>query len=309
MDALSKPEGEDSANDSSLGIEDPQNMIGTADDNTPQTGISPGTVASFSKERSPSPGIARRVLTESTEEPTEAVSAPQSEASTDAAIDNLTEKLANSLLEKPNSQPQKQQYVSINQKLAEKRQQEMKEQLAKKQTLINADLVAIHTSASITQLSQDDIDIAAPTENGSLNGHINGPNISSDILMPQALSDNVMDASILNISKPSTLNPSTAPSNQTIFDVTNGIDSLTPASESSGAHEVDILTAMSGEPTPNSLPLVTDGISDGEISSDSDEEGEVDLSAGLGQNHRVCFCLFECSLPSDHLAFHSMMIR
>ena len=283
----SKPEED---NSSQNGISNAAEIMTTEEIKSPPSGISPVTASNFRKDRSPSPGIARRVVTdvtcEPTGEPTETVSA----SNTDAVIDDLTEKLANSLLEKPSAQPQKQQYVSMNQKLAERRQQELNDQLVQNhhQAEKTENPVAIHTSASLTQLSHEDIDMLGPTANGSLNGQINGAaDISSDILIPQ--SDNVMDGSILNISKPTTLNPSVVPNTQTLFDTSNGIDSLTPASENSGAHEVDILTAMSGEPTPNSLPLVTDGISDGEISSDSEVEGVPDDPAGLQIRQRVCF--------------------
>lgn len=255
-------------------------------DNSPVSSLT-GT---FTERRSSSPGVARRVTSDADETGpvTSHGSSPQPDSVSDVVIDSLSEKLANSLLEKPSTQTPKPEYVSINQKLAEKRQQQINENLHRNQMNSSTEgPAAIHSSASLTQLSQAGDEVSL-THNGAVNGVAD-----LGILLPETNTNNMMDGSLLNIGKPApTQNHTPAVTGtQTMFETSNGIDSLTPASDSSAAtHEVDILTAMSGEPTPNSLPAVMDGISDGEITSDS----EVDDTASIGDipdlsyNRRVC---------------------
>ena len=102
----SKPEEDNSSQNR---ISQAEEIMPTEEIKSPPSGISPVTAGNFRKDRSPSPGIARRVVTdvvcEPTGEPAAAIPASQSEPNTDAVIDDLTEKLANSLLEKPSAQP------------------------------------------------------------------------------------------------------------------------------------------------------------------------------------------------------------
>lgn len=239
----------------------------------------------LNSRRSASPGVAKRVIQhDSTPAAVETAgnnTNSNPKPSTDNAIDDLTQKMANSLLESSSNKSAKTEYISINQKLDEKRQQDLVTQLSKQevmlpQSLVSKDIPAVHSSSSHTSLNNsgsngyaDNILITNSTHNGitaQTNSITRNP-LSSN----SAAEISLMDASVLNIHKVVS-DASQTPSIQTPWSNSNGVvDHAGPNTQPSN-EEVDILTAMSGEPTPNSLPVVTDGISDGEISSDSDSE-------------------------------------
>jgi len=160
-------------------------------------------------------------------------------------IENLSKRLAENLLTKESPTTESSvKYVSLNEQIQKQQEQRQKAMLAEQ----SSELPDVHRAACYNQL----------VESTSMN------------LLDES---NVMDTSVMTMAKPGATE---LPRTQTMWQNQNGI-TVSHANDSNHeqADELDILTALSGEPTPNSLPNVTDGLSDGEVSSDSSDEEDI----------------------------------
>lgn len=249
---------------------------------------------SSSGHPSPSPGRAQLVV--------ETPHIPDSEAepgvtSKDSIINDMTQKLADQLLAEPSTTTCKPEYISINKQLEMKRQNELSQsKLVQNSTKPYEDLPQVHTSSSYNSLSNSTGGIASEILTPSVVAQSAGSQVSTDNTSAANFvgsgSQRELDIDIgeLNISKGSaSVSGSSTLNTQTLFTHTSNCNVLKVVnSDLTVSQEVDMLTAMSGEPTPNSLPVVADGLSDGEISSDS----EVDNTDTRDVNFAVNVSIF-----------------
>ena len=218
------------------------------------------------ERRSPSPGVARRVD-----------AASNNVLACDPTIDDLSNKLVDSLLDSKSGHgtavqvPAK--YVSMNEQIEGKQKAGFDLETAAAET------VPSEHDGNPKDSTSHPVNDTAGDDRPTLPDHmINGSNGLADTLNP-------IDSTTMNIDKPKFVQNSTTRT-VTNWETSNGMEFVNVDHHTS--QEVDILTALSGEPTPNSLPQVTDGLSDGEVSSEESEEEDViqyDLSTSNRVNH------------------------
>lgn len=206
------------------------------------------------ERRSPSPGVARRVDTMANDT-----------QRCDPTIDDLSNKFVDALLDTNSAASSFQpatKYVSMNEQIIEK-------QMNIQSEVVSADNGSSSHSGDLAVDSTDHTSkVEAAVEINIAPVHlINGSNGLADTVL------NPIDSSMLNIDKQKSTQTNSART-VTNWETSNGMDLVDVDQKTS--QEVDILTALSGEPTPNSLPQVTDGISDGEISSDESDDNDDD---------------------------------
>ena len=234
-------------------------------------------LSDMSSPRGASPGVAKRVLTP---QPPDADEQPSKndQSTGDNVINDLTQRFAENLLDNSSKSLPKTDYVSINQKLEEKRKQELAERLAQSE-LVSPHVPAVHTSASYSQLPNESPVNGGASADVLLNGSGQSThsattnNTHNSTPIPASA---MMDVASLTISKPAFSTSSPLNSN-TMWENSNG-GTAGKTVDGGDAEELDLITAMSGEPAPNTLPLVADGLSDGDISSESDvddNDGEI----------------------------------
>lgn len=274
--------------------------------NTRTAGDVAGEVLGTNNGRSPSPGVAKQLPTSLPEsnlqdtllEPNASIErlVNNPRPANEHVIEEMTQKLAGSLLDSSSSNA-KTEYISINQKLEEKRKQELAQELVKTGAMLAQskqlqEITLVHSSSSYNQLND------APSSNDTTINFLVSGNTKDVALEASSLaavdslafnaSCSFVEVDTPNIRK-SVLNTNGPLGSHTVWENSNGSTAaLDTATGKESPSEVDILTAMSGEPLPNTLPNVTDGISDGEISldSDDDDDGEVD--------HLVAFVKVGC---------------
>ncbi|XP_067928325.1 uncharacterized protein [Watersipora subatra] len=226
-----------------------------------------------------SPGVAKRIVSQlqKSDENINDLS-DAAKKTEDSVIHDLTQRFADNLLENPSKSVPKTEYVSINQKLEEKRKRDIAEHLARNemhapQGQSTENIPTVHKSSSYSQLSSESMCNGVTSSNDALSGHAD-----SSMVIPVS---QLMDVSSLNISKPA-LTASSPLNATTLWENSNGV-AAQDTGKSNESDELDLLTAMSGEPAPNTLPVLADGLSEGEISSESEAEDDGEMLKVLSE--------------------------
>lgn len=265
-------------------VESGEELEGLSDSQPASNLGSDNMKVSSSERRSPSPGVAKRLITTANSSNTDI---PEPSAS-GTEIDDLSKKLADSLLEKNTAATQPPKYVSMN----EKRKKDV-EAFSGLETVP----AAVHDKKLTESISINTTTSTPTTLTNGSNGQLtNGQNPTNNLSQAVDLGlwiskerdlDNPWAAGLdraatLNISKSSSNGGNSSIKPLTDLDSASK-DMSSLADENLISAEVDILTAISAQATPSSLPNVLDGLSDGEISSDDDDsaDDEAELSGHL----------------------------